>query len=123
MVWVGRRHVVAQHLDQRRAIYQVLVGTNTTDSVGETTKAAEAMGARLKSAGFPAADGQVLSSAPLKGNLVARYRGNGAGESRCSCAPTGLTAATNASASATYAGRDFLHGPVKALAATPPVRR
>src|SRR5262245_40950821 len=63
-----------------RAIYQELVEINTTDSVGDTTKAAEAMAVRLKAAGFPAADVQVLSSAPRKGNLVARYRGNGGGK-------------------------------------------
>src|SRR5262245_11937658 len=63
-----------------RAIYQELVEINTTDSVGDTTKAAEAMAARLKAAGFPAADVQVLAPAPRKGNLVARYRGNGGGK-------------------------------------------
>ena len=42
------------------------------------TKAAEAVAARLKAAGFPAADVQVLGPDPRKGNLVARYRGTGA---------------------------------------------
>ena len=36
------------------------------------------MAARLKDAGFPAADVQVLGPDPRKGNLVARYRGTGA---------------------------------------------
>jgi acetylornithine deacetylase/succinyl-diaminopimelate desuccinylase-like protein len=36
------------------------------------------MAARLKAAGFPAADVQVLSPGPRKGNLVARLRGSGA---------------------------------------------
>src|SRR5262249_43816764 len=49
----------------------------TTDSVGDTVKAAEAMAARLKAGGFPAADIQVISSGPRKGNLVARLRGTG----------------------------------------------
>ena len=45
---------------------------------GNVTKAAEAMAARLKAAGFPAADMQVLGPDPRKGNLVARCRGTGA---------------------------------------------
>src|SRR6266487_97647 len=61
-----------------REIFKELIETNTTDSVGDNTKAAEAMAARLKAAGFPAADMQVLGPAPRKGNLVARYRGTGA---------------------------------------------
>ena len=61
-----------------RAIYQELVEINTTDSVGDTTKAAEAMAARLRVAGFPPADVQVLAPHPRKGNLVARLRGTGA---------------------------------------------
>ncbi|MGA8412633.1 MAG: M20/M25/M40 family metallo-hydrolase [Xanthobacteraceae bacterium] len=59
-----------------REIYQELVEINTTDSIGDTTKAAEAMAARLRAAGL--ADTQVLSSGPRKGNLVARLRGTGA---------------------------------------------
>jgi acetylornithine deacetylase/succinyl-diaminopimelate desuccinylase-like protein len=61
-----------------RAIYQELVQINTTDSVGDTLRAAEAMAARLKAGGIPAADVQVISTAPRKGNLVARLRGTGA---------------------------------------------
>src|SRR5258707_11298447 len=61
-----------------REIYQELVEINTTDSVGDTVKAAEAMAARLKASGFPAADIQVISSGPRKGNMVARLRGTGA---------------------------------------------
>src|ERR1700720_2638513 len=59
-----------------REIYQELVEINTTDSIGDTTKAAEAMAFRLRAAGL--ADTQVLSSGPRKGNLVARLRGTGA---------------------------------------------
>ena len=59
-----------------REIYQELVEINTTNSIGDTTKAAEAMAARLRAAGL--ADTQVLSSGPRKGNLVARLRGTGA---------------------------------------------
>ena len=42
-----------------REIYRELVEINTTDSVGDNTRAAEAMAARLLAAGFPAADVQV----------------------------------------------------------------
>ncbi len=59
-----------------RQIYQALIEINTTESGGDTTKAAEAMAARLRAAGL--ADVQVLSSGPRKGNLVARLRGTGA---------------------------------------------
>jgi acetylornithine deacetylase/succinyl-diaminopimelate desuccinylase-like protein len=60
-----------------REIFKQLVEINTTDSIGSTTAAAEAMAARFKAAGFPAADVQVLGPNPRKGNLVVRYRGNG----------------------------------------------
>jgi acetylornithine deacetylase/succinyl-diaminopimelate desuccinylase-like protein len=64
-----------------REIYKELVEINTTDTpAGNVTKAAEAMAARLKAAGFPAADIQVLGPDPKKGNLVLRWRaGAGAG--------------------------------------------
>jgi acetylornithine deacetylase/succinyl-diaminopimelate desuccinylase-like protein len=66
----------------RREIYKELVEINTTDTpAGNVTKAAEAMAARLKAAGFPAADIQVLGPDPKKGNLVLRWRA-GAGASR-----------------------------------------
>ena len=57
-------------------IYKQLIEINTTDSVGNTTTAAEAMALRLRAAGFPAADVQVLAPNPRKGNLVARMRGS-----------------------------------------------
>jgi acetylornithine deacetylase/succinyl-diaminopimelate desuccinylase-like protein len=60
-----------------RQIYQELVEINTTDSVGDNTRAAEAMAARLRAAGFAESDVQVLAPHPKKGNLVARLRGNG----------------------------------------------
>jgi len=61
-----------------RQIYQELVEINTTESAGDTVRAAEAMAARLRAGGLPAADIRVLSSGPRKGNLVARLRGTGA---------------------------------------------
>jgi acetylornithine deacetylase/succinyl-diaminopimelate desuccinylase-like protein len=60
-----------------RDIFRELIEINTTDSVGNTTRAADAMAKRLKDAGFPAADVQVLGPNDRKGNLVARLRGAG----------------------------------------------
>ena len=59
-------------------IYKELVEINTVTATGDTARAAEAMAARLKAAGFPDADIQVFQPAPRKGNLVARLRGSGA---------------------------------------------
>jgi acetylornithine deacetylase/succinyl-diaminopimelate desuccinylase-like protein len=61
-----------------RDILKELIEINTTDSVGNTTRAADAMAKRLKDAGFPAADVQVLGPNDRKGNMVARLRGTGA---------------------------------------------
>ncbi len=60
-----------------REIYKQLIEIDTTDSAGSVTKAAEAVAQRLKAAGFPAADVQLLGPDPRKHNLVARYRGTG----------------------------------------------
>ena len=56
-------------------IFKELIEINTSDSVGSTTVAAEAMKKRLLAAGFSAADLMVLGPNDRKGNLVARYRG------------------------------------------------
>ena len=61
-----------------RDIYKQLIEINTTDSVGSTTVAAEAMAKRLRDAGYPASDVQVMGPNSRKGNLVARLRGTGA---------------------------------------------
>jgi len=61
-----------------REIYKELIEINTTDSVGDTVKSAEAMAARLRASGIPGADIRVISSGPRKGNMVARLRGTGA---------------------------------------------
>jgi acetylornithine deacetylase/succinyl-diaminopimelate desuccinylase-like protein len=58
-------------------IFQQLIEINTTDSVGSTTVAADAMAKRLIAAGFTAEDVKVLGPNDRKGNLVARYRGTG----------------------------------------------
>ncbi|PYR21845.1 MAG: peptidase M20 [Acidobacteria bacterium] len=66
--------------DQRaREILKELIEINTTDTPGgNVTRAADAVAARLKAAGCPAGDMQVLGPDPRKGNLVARLRGTGA---------------------------------------------
>jgi acetylornithine deacetylase/succinyl-diaminopimelate desuccinylase-like protein len=61
-----------------REIFKQLIEINTTDSIGSVTNAAEAVAERLKAAGFPASDVQVLGPDPRKHNVVARYRGSGA---------------------------------------------
>src|SRR3954465_10784156 len=59
-----------------REIYKELIEINTTESAGNTTVAARAMADRLKAAGFPDNDIQVIGPDPRKQNLVARYRGS-----------------------------------------------
>jgi acetylornithine deacetylase/succinyl-diaminopimelate desuccinylase-like protein len=59
-------------------IYKELVEINTVTETGDTGRAADAMAARLRAAGFEGADVQVFKPAPRKGNLVARLRGTGA---------------------------------------------
>ena len=74
-------HAADTHPPEQQAfldIYRELVEINTTDSVGDTVRAAQAMAARLRDGGLPAQDVQVLSSGPRKGNLVARLPGSGA---------------------------------------------
>jgi acetylornithine deacetylase/succinyl-diaminopimelate desuccinylase-like protein len=58
-----------------RDVFQQLIEINTTDSVGSTTVAAEAMRKRLLDAGFAAEDVVVLGPNSRKGNMVARFRG------------------------------------------------
>jgi acetylornithine deacetylase/succinyl-diaminopimelate desuccinylase-like protein len=63
-----------------RDVFRELIEINTTDSLGNTPRAARAMARRLVAAGFPAADVRVLIGPDVKhGNLVARYRGTGTG--------------------------------------------
>jgi acetylornithine deacetylase/succinyl-diaminopimelate desuccinylase-like protein len=59
-------------------IYKELVEINTVTATGDSARAADAMAARLRTAGFDTADVQVFKPAPRKGNLVARLRGAGA---------------------------------------------
>ena len=60
-----------------RALYKELIEINTTRSVGSCTRAAEAMRAHLRAAGYPAEDMQVLAppEAPKDGALIAVLRG------------------------------------------------
>jgi acetylornithine deacetylase/succinyl-diaminopimelate desuccinylase-like protein len=62
---------------EARAIFQQLIEINTTDSVGNVSKAAEAMAKRLLDAGFPESDVRVAGPNERKHNLVVRYRGTG----------------------------------------------
>ena len=58
-------------------IFKQLIEINTTDSVGSVTTAAEAMAQRLRDAGFPPTDIQVIGPNDRKRNLVARLHGTG----------------------------------------------
>jgi len=55
-----------------RGINKELIEINTTYSNGDTTKAAQMVGARLKAAGSPEADMKVIGSQRSKANLIAR---------------------------------------------------
>jgi len=68
---------LSAHQQLTRDIYKELVEINTTASVGDTAKAAQAMAARLKAAGFADKDVQAFESGPKRGNMVARLRGTG----------------------------------------------
>jgi len=61
-----------------REIFKQLIEINTTDSVGSTTVAAEAMAKRLRDVGFPESDIYIGGPNERKGNLVARLHGTGA---------------------------------------------
>ena len=77
----GAQGALTPHQRAAREIYSELISINTVDSVGSVTKAAEAMAARFRAAGFPDADVKVLipPGKPTKGNLVVRYRGRAGG--------------------------------------------
>jgi len=62
---------------EARAILQQLIEINTTDSVGDVTKASEAMAKSMLDAGFPQSDVIVAGPNERKKNLVVRYRGTG----------------------------------------------
>ena len=59
-------------------IYKELIEINTSDSVGNTTTAANAVAKRIRDAGFPEGDIFLGGPKPDKYNLVVRYHGAGA---------------------------------------------
>lgn len=59
-----------------RDIFRELIEINTTANMG-STKAVEAMAARLKDEGFPEADIKIVGPSPQNMNLVARLKGKG----------------------------------------------
>jgi acetylornithine deacetylase/succinyl-diaminopimelate desuccinylase-like protein len=63
-----------------RDVFQELIETNTTDSVGSTTRAANAVAQRFLQAGFPKEDVVVLGPNDRKGNVIARIHGTGHGK-------------------------------------------
>jgi acetylornithine deacetylase/succinyl-diaminopimelate desuccinylase-like protein len=60
-----------------REIFAELISINTTFERGATTPAAEAVARRLRAAGFPAEDVQVIGFAEKNKSLIARLRGTG----------------------------------------------
>src|SRR6516165_2228526 len=76
----GSARAETRTAQQQRAvdIYKELVEINTVTETGDTARAADAMAARLRAAGFADVDVQVFKPAPRKGNLVARLHGTGA---------------------------------------------
>jgi acetylornithine deacetylase/succinyl-diaminopimelate desuccinylase-like protein len=58
-----------------RELLRELIEINTTESSGSTARAAHAMAARVRAAGFPESDVAVVEHAPRKGNLIVRLRG------------------------------------------------
>jgi acetylornithine deacetylase/succinyl-diaminopimelate desuccinylase-like protein len=75
----ARQRGPAEYEALAREIFRELIEINTTQS-GSTTRAAEAMAARLKAAGFSQNDVRILGPLPDKGNLVARLRGRNGGQ-------------------------------------------
>lgn len=60
----------AAHAQLAFDIFKELVEINTVTASGDTARAADAMAARLISAGFPAADVHVFKPAPRKGTSL-----------------------------------------------------
>src|SRR5437762_2280450 len=77
LAWLVILSPILAQSQPARDILRELIEIDTTHSTGDTTRAAEAMAARLKSAGFSAADIAVLGPVPSRGNLIVRYRGSG----------------------------------------------
>jgi acetylornithine deacetylase/succinyl-diaminopimelate desuccinylase-like protein len=73
--WPAASQKEAATREMAHDIFKQLIEINTTDSIGSTTVAAQAMAKRLLDAGFPKADVVVIGPNDRKGNMVARYRG------------------------------------------------
>ena len=73
---ISRLKIIPEYQKLARDIFKELIEINTTSGYG-STKAAEAMAARLKSAGFPDRDIQVIGPDQQHKNLVFRFRGEG----------------------------------------------
>jgi len=72
----AQQRPLTQWEQQARALLKELVEYNTTQSAGDMTAAAEAMGRHMRAAGFPAEDIVVVEAGKAKkGNLIVRYRG------------------------------------------------
>ena len=67
---------LSAHQQLARDIFRQVIEINTTMNIG-STKAAEAMAARLRAAGFQEGDMQLVGPRPQNKNLVVRYRGKG----------------------------------------------
>lgn len=65
------------HQQLGREIYKELIETDTTHSSGDTTKAAESLARRFRTAGFPEAEVQIVGPYSTNKNLVVRYRSTG----------------------------------------------
>ncbi len=65
-----------------RSILKELIEINTTQSVGSTRKAAEAMAARLRSAGYEDRDISIVGPEGERKNLIVRLRGASQGPAR-----------------------------------------
>jgi len=63
-----------------RNLFKELVEINTTQSAGDSHQAAQAMAARVRSAGFADSDIVVIKNADRKGNLLVRLRGKASGK-------------------------------------------
>ncbi len=72
----GRAQELTEHQRSGRDIFRELIEINTSATMG-STKAAEAMAARLKAVGFPENEIELVGPQPQHMNLVVRYRGNG----------------------------------------------
>jgi acetylornithine deacetylase/succinyl-diaminopimelate desuccinylase-like protein len=65
------------HQQLGRDIYRELIETDTSHSIGDTTKAAELLAARFRAAGFSDEDVRVIGPEPRNKNLIVRYHGSG----------------------------------------------